>query len=282
MKLSLNSSFALLIYATFATTVTAAIVTSPAQTYQTDYFSAHAYYSMYDVGVGSIIDGQGENITGFKKFDASLGTLQGVKLTYEFSGAIEVYAYAYGYDTEAPDSGGSFDFEFSGFDSFIDITTIYSPSNDPNGYGYTGVSGSAFFSPLGMTGMDVDDYLYNYDDGSEFDYYDEYYDEIDETAMNTLSVSGPNFDITDFVGDPNETVDTLYAQLYIDINESDFTINGIGNSEFEVYFDVYLYPGDITLEYIYDDAISIIPEPSAVTALLALCSLLSLSFHRRR
>lgn len=100
--------------------------------------------------------------------------------------------------------------------------------------------------------------------------------------MDSITPGDFFYDPSDFVGSPTDDVDSLQLQLYFEVDTSDLVFSGFGGTDFYAYFDVYMEAGDVTLQYVYDDALGSIPEPATASALFGLLALGSIAVRRRR
>lgn len=255
----------------------AAIMMTPLQTGTYGNLSDGTYT---DFGSSTTYLSNSAPITGFKKFDASLGTLTGIKFSLTSSVSAE-----YSFDLYAEDENIPYgEVGYLSYDNYIDTDVVYGPTG--SSFGYSMVYDTGFNISYYEENIDVNNYVYNNDGYDVFEYHG--HDNAESYGPNTVedtqSFSNPDFVLSDFVGSPTEDVNTLDASFYMEINSTFFSHLDTSFDPSIVFMsiDVLMDGGEATLQYIYDDNLGVIPEPSAVTTLFGLLALGGITRRRRR
>jgi hypothetical protein len=227
--------------------------------------------------------GSGIPLTGFKKFDSSLGTLERILFTLESeisgTGTLEVY-----YESPAATPEGDENFDTFGSISVeqtvqTDIVYRDSPS--------TGIGTAVDLFDLSFfEDVFFDESSYSTPDSTlifEYFGFEQPFNEGPSTSAGALDVSDIT-DISDFSGLPSDDIpnDALSVGFFVFID--DFSLDApTDNGELDpssVFIDltVLMEAGTATLQYEYTP----VPEPASTAALLGLVALMGISCRRVR
>ena len=180
-----------------ATTLNAVIAITPTQMtpIQTGTYEGTSDGTYTDFGGGISYLGGDALISGFKKFDSSLGTLTGIRVTLSFSAtaSTDLDVYAEGSDVPAED-----EYFYASFSSYAQVDIIYRPGGGDSGI-------SVLTNGFGVTGGYVEglagDYTYYDGDYPFLSAYDGSYDEDGQSDIpNEFDPnSDPFFSLSDFL-----------------------------------------------------------------------------------
>lgn len=231
-----------------------------------------------DFGSSSFI-GFNVPLTGFKKFDASLGTLERILFTLESEiSATGTLEYVFESTATTPEE----DENFGNFASITvdqpvqtDITYSDSPST-----GVLAVS-DQFSLIFSEDDVSVDESGYSTPDSTLiFEYFGS--EQTVNEGPSTSSGALETFGISDFSGSPLDDVDALSVGFFVPIDEfsvssqSDF--GDLDPSEIFIDLTVVMQAGTGTLQYEYTP----VPEPASAGTLLGLIALLGIFSRRSR
>jgi hypothetical protein len=211
-------------------------------------------------------------ISGFNKFDPSLGTLREIRLTVQVSVSFDASIEA----EEVDDTSLPFDLALD-LETGIDAGVFYLPSGNnillfPATEGYGSVN-------LGGAGYDPNDFIFD----DQFYFFDGASDQfgpfndVGEVTMGSLFASDPDVSLSDFVG--IGPVQGLEVGVLVPLDNV-WTVANIPYPFGSI--TVNLEAGEVTLTYVYEPGITPIPEPGHLAALLGLSAAAGLGLRRRR
>lgn len=213
-----------------------------------------------DLGDGNFISASAESaISGFTKFDASLGTLTDVLLTVEVDATISMVIEA---DVLDPIDAPVFSFYLDPISGgLIQAGMLYSPTGGIVSFVVT--SDNTSLSSLGTEFEDPAPYIFDFGGGPAFFYSDSYSESFGgfssggtTAATGSLSALDPDFLASDFIGTGAVTGLSMSNILNYDNDPSELSLLNVpyGFVQPEVSFSA----GNATLQYVYTP----IPEPS--------------------
>jgi hypothetical protein len=191
-----------------------------------------------------------ETLTGFQKFDPTLGELTEVRFTVTGSASLEmVLSSSELIDEELPFTL-LYDPDGSGFSNFADVGLVYAPTG--TNIGLSVVTDSISAPRLGYEDEDPSGWSFEsfyVDDFQSEEFF--IHDGVDSPAREgSLLMSNPNVNPTDFIGVGEVT--GLIFQGFGEFNAADVITDNLASAQLEA---VLRYTtGEVTLEYVYTPA----------------------------
>jgi hypothetical protein len=225
----------------------------------------------FDVDTGTQSIFTDTTLSGFTKFDASLGTLNKVIVSIQFDASVSITLSS----TDLNDPGQPFTLFWDGSTSTVQSGVVYNPGGGSTGLAVT--IDTPNLSDLGVFDGDPNDFE-DFEVGGFF-YFDDLFDTYGGNVSNTFTTgeilaSDPSFNLADFQGVGNVT--SLTLALFAEIDTA-VTSQNIGSAQLDLTADVNDFGGTVQLQYEYTP----VPEPRMFAGLAGLAALLLIWTRRR-